>query len=136
MPTPDVHEQFMRLFLQHEPQILRMVLIYIPRQADARDVVQETAIALWQHFPDYDSARPFGSWASGFARMQVRRFLRRAHRRAYLHEQAVAVLMASDDAAGPYVPRAANDSFHLPPDSQQDKQVEPKVHYACVQKGA
>ncbi len=94
MASPDPHEQFMRLFLQHEPQILRLVLVYIPRQADARDVVQETAIALWKHFSDYDAARPFGSWAGGFARMEVRRFLRKAHRQAYLHEQAVTSLMA------------------------------------------
>lgn len=54
-------------------------------------------MALWKHFSDYDPARPFVNWAFGFARTEVRRFLRRAHRRAALSEKAVeAVLLAAD----------------------------------------
>ena len=97
MEHPDEHERFMRLFLQHEPEILRTVLLFVPHQADARDIVQEAAVALWKHFPDYDSSRPFGNWAIGFARIEVKKFLRRAHRRAYLDEAAAAALMEMDD---------------------------------------
>lgn len=97
MPADD-HERFMRLFLQHEPEILRAVLVFVPQRADARDIVQDTAVALWKHFPEYDPARPFVNWACGFARIEVRRFLRKAARRAALTEQAAEVLMASEDA--------------------------------------
>lgn len=96
MEYPDEHERFMRLFLQHEPEILRTVLLFVPHQADARDIVQEAAVALWKHFADYDPSRPFGIWAIGFARMEVRKFLRRAHRQAYLEEAAAAALMEID----------------------------------------
>lgn len=90
------HERFMRLFVAHDPQIFRAVLVYVPQQADARDIVQETAVVLWEHFSEYDSTRPFLNWACGFARIEVRRFLRRAHRRSMLSEEAAAALMASE----------------------------------------
>lgn len=101
MSDPDAHERFMRLFLQHELAILRSVLVCIPQLADARDVVQETAVALWKHFPSYQPERPFINWACGFARIEVRRFLRTAHRRALLSEQAAAAVMASDETFAP-----------------------------------
>lgn len=95
---PDDHERFMRLFLAHEPALLRSVLVFVPHRADARDIVQETAVALWKHFPQYDPARPFVNWACGFARVEVLRYLRRAHRRAALSKQAVDALMNNEDA--------------------------------------
>lgn len=88
----------MRLFLQHEPEVLRSVLVFIPQRADARDIVQDTAVALWKHFPEYDPSRPFVNWACGFARIEVRRFLRKAARRAALTEKAAEALMASASA--------------------------------------
>lgn len=98
MDSPDEHERFMRLFLAHEAVILRTVLIFVPQEADARDIVQETAIALWQHFSSYDPARPFGTWACGFARMEVRRFLRRAHRRAALTARATEAILQTEES--------------------------------------
>jgi RNA polymerase sigma-70 factor (ECF subfamily) len=102
MPSADddLHERFMRLFLGHEPAILRNVLVVVPHRADARDIVQETAVALWRHFPSYDSSRPFLNWACGFARIEVRRFLRQRQRRAQLSEEAAAALMTEVEAEG------------------------------------
>ena len=78
MPPVDDHERFMRLLLTHEPEILRSVLVFVPHRPDARDIMQETAVALWSHFDEYDPSRPFVNWACGFARNEVRRFLRQA----------------------------------------------------------
>ncbi len=67
-PIPDrpsgplAHEQFVRLFLQSERELLRYVMVLVPNVTEARDVVQETAVALWQHIADYDQARPFTPW--------------------------------------------------------------------------
>lgn len=88
----------MRLLLEHEPAILRSVLVFVPQRADARDIVQETAVALWRHFADYDPARPFVNWACGYARIEVRRFLRQRQRRAQLSEEAAVALMTAADA--------------------------------------
>jgi len=100
MPGPDRYEQFTRLLLEHEPEILRAVMVIIPERADARDIVQETAVALWKHFEQYDSTRPFANWALGYARIQMRRFLRSGSRRASLTERAAVLLeQAQDDRA-------------------------------------
>ncbi len=93
----DDHERFMRLFLAHEQAIMRTVLLYVPQEADACDVVQETAVALWRRFSEYDTARPFVNWACGFARLEVRRFRRRSRVSVMLSEAAMNALMTAED---------------------------------------
>jgi RNA polymerase sigma-70 factor, ECF subfamily len=94
-------ERFMRLFLEHEPQILRAVMVLVPQRADARDILQDTAVALWEHFSEYDPSRPFVNWALGFARIHVRRFFRSVQRRGKISEKAAeALLIASEDRDG------------------------------------
>ncbi len=84
----------MRFFLEHEPELLRTVLVYVPSRADARDILQETAIALWRNFEQYDPQRPFVNWACGYARIEVKRFLRRSQQLALLSERAAGVVAA------------------------------------------
>jgi len=71
------HEQFIRLFLQSERELLRYVMVFVPNVDDARDVVQETATALWQKFDQYDPNKPFVAWACRFALNEARMFLRK-----------------------------------------------------------
>lgn len=97
MPGPDRYELFTRLFLQHEPEILRAVMVFVPSRADARDIVQETAVTLWQQFDQYDATRPFANWAIGFARIQVRRWFRNLQRESQLSEKAVEALLTAND---------------------------------------
>jgi len=88
----DDHERFTRLLLESEPVMLRAIMVVVPNRADAREIMQETAVALWRQFASYDSRRPFVNWAMGFARIETRRFLARQKRRAQLSEQAMEVL--------------------------------------------
>ena len=91
--TPMTHEQFMRLFLQAEREVLRYVMVLVPNVNDARDVVQETAVALWKAIAKYDSARPFAPWACRFALNEARMFLRtEGRRRRFLDEDVAALL--------------------------------------------
>ena len=95
MPTTDDnddHERFTRLLLESEPVMLRSILVVVPNRADAREIMQETAVALWRQFASYDSGRPFVNWAMGFSRIETRRFLAKQKRRAQLSEQAMEVL--------------------------------------------
>lgn len=50
----------------------RYVCTLAPNPADARDIVQETALALWENFDRYDRSRPFLPWALRFALNKVR----------------------------------------------------------------
>ena len=53
--------------MSHEKQIYRYILSLMPHSQDARDVLQETAIALYNKIDDYDPSRPFAPWAFRFA---------------------------------------------------------------------
>ena len=95
MPTThsnDHHEHFTRLLLESEPVMLRSILVVIPNITDAREIMQETAVALWRQFDTYDPDRPFINWAMGFSRIETRRFLARQKRRTALTEQAIEAL--------------------------------------------
>ena len=87
------HEQFIRLFLQAERELLRYVMVLVPNTADARDIVQETAVALWEKIDQYDAQKPFAAWASRFALNEARMFLRTQRRRTrYLADDVVELL--------------------------------------------
>lgn len=117
--TGDEHGRFMRLFLTHEMEILRSVMVYVPQRSDARDILQETAIALWKHFGQYDPSRPFVNWACGYARIEVRRFLRRVHRQAVLSEKALAAIESADSSFDAERERHLADCrAKLPPESR------------------
>ena len=90
----DDHERFTRLLLESEPVMLRSILVFVPNRADAREIMQETAVALWRQFDSYDPKRPFTNWAMGFSRIETRRFLSRQQRRAQLTEKAMKALEA------------------------------------------
>lgn len=90
---PLAHEQFMRLFLASERELLRYVMALVPNVSEARDVVQETAVALWQRIGDYDPQRPFIPWACRFALNEARMHLRRTKRRRWVMADDVADLI-------------------------------------------
>jgi RNA polymerase sigma-70 factor (ECF subfamily) len=77
--------QFVLLFAQHEHDLYRYVLTLLPSPADADDVMQDAAAALWQKFAEFDPDRPFLPWACQFAYHQVLNFRRRrkTHRRLF-----------------------------------------------------
>ena len=56
-------QRFLSLFLRSEREIFRYVAPLVPNVADAEDIVQQAAIALWEKFDAYDPAPPFTPWA-------------------------------------------------------------------------
>jgi len=73
-------ERFLSLFLRSEREIFRYVAALIPNVADAEDIVQQTALALWEKFDSYDRARPFTPWACRFALNKARQWIERRQR--------------------------------------------------------
>src|SRR5207248_128374 len=43
----------------------------LPHEEDARDVLQETSVALYRKFAAYDATKPFLAWAFRFAYLEV-----------------------------------------------------------------
>jgi len=73
-------QRFLSLFLRSEREIFRYVAALIPNVADAEDIVQQTALALWEKFNAYDPAQPFTPWACRFALNKARQWIERRQR--------------------------------------------------------
>ena len=76
----DRHAQFLALFLASEKEVFRYISALVPCVTDAQDLVQQTALALWRKFGEYDPRQPFTPWACRFALLEVKEFLRRSRK--------------------------------------------------------
>jgi RNA polymerase sigma-70 factor (ECF subfamily) len=83
-------QRFLSLFLRSEREIFRYVAALVPNVTDAEDIVQQTAIALWERFDDYDPAQPFTPWACRFALNKARQWIERRQRWQVLLESGLA----------------------------------------------
>lgn len=73
-------QRFLTLFLRSEREIYRYVAVLVPNVADAEDIVQQTALALWEKFDAYDPGQPFTPWACRFALNKARQWMERRQR--------------------------------------------------------
>ena len=93
-PAAAAQQRFLSLFLRSEREIFRYVAALVPNVADAEDIVQQTALALWEKFDSYDPAQPFTPWACRFALNKTRQWLERRHRWQLLLERGLAEELA------------------------------------------
>lgn len=73
-------ELLVRLLSKHQEELFRYIFALLPHEEDARDVLQETSVALCRKFADYDADKPFLAWAYGFAYLEVLKHRERAQR--------------------------------------------------------
>ena len=73
-------QEFLRVFLANEREIFRYVAALVPPLADAQEIVQQTAVVLWEKFDEYDQSRPFAPWACRFALNIARQWMSRRQR--------------------------------------------------------
>src|SRR5512140_2054963 len=78
--TSVAQQRFLSLFLRSEREIFRYVAALVPSVTDAEDIVQQTALALWEKFDAYDPAQPFTPWACRFALNKARQWIERRQR--------------------------------------------------------
>jgi len=83
-------QRFLSLFLRSEREIFRYVAVLVPNLADAEDIVQQTALALWEKFDAYDPNQPFTPWACRFALNKTRQWIERRQRWQALLERGLA----------------------------------------------
>jgi RNA polymerase sigma-70 factor (ECF subfamily) len=142
--APHLHQQFLRAFTLHEPAIRAFVRRLVPARADADDVLQETAIVLWEKFGEFRPGGDFRAWACGIARFKVLAWLRdRGRRRLVLADDVVEAL--ADEAAEHESlldrQRAALEACFakLPPDDREllarAYQPETKIHEVAATSG-
>jgi len=87
-------QRFLSLFLRCEREIFRYVAVLVPNVTDAEDIVQQTAIALWEKFDAYDPGQPFAPWACRFALNKARQWIERRQRWQALLDQGLAEELA------------------------------------------
>src|ERR1043165_3748535 len=83
-------QRFLSLFLRSEREVFRYVAALVPNVADAEDIVQQTALVLWEKFDAYDESQPFTPWACRFALNKTRQWLERRRRWQALLENGLA----------------------------------------------
>jgi RNA polymerase sigma-70 factor (ECF subfamily) len=83
-------QRFLSLFLRSEREIFRYVAALVPNMADAEDIVQQTALALWEKFDGYDANQPFTPWACRFALNKTKQWIERRRRWQALLEGGLA----------------------------------------------
>ncbi len=89
------HDTFMKLFLESQRGLLRYVMCLVPNANDAREIVQNTAIALWNKFSEFDPQEPFQPWACRFALIEAKEFMRKQARwQRFLDEDTVQLLVS------------------------------------------
>ncbi len=74
-------ELLVRLLTRHQDELFRYILALLPHEEDARDVLQETSVALYRKFGEYDPEKPFLAWAYRFAYLEVLKQRERNQRR-------------------------------------------------------
>jgi RNA polymerase sigma-70 factor (ECF subfamily) len=87
-------QQFLSLFLRSEREIFRYVAALVPNVADAEDIVQQTALALWEKFEAYDPSQSFTPWACRFALNKAKQWIERRQRWQALLERGLAEELA------------------------------------------
>src|SRR5512140_1095383 len=92
--TSVAQQRFLSLFLRSEREIFRYVAALVPNMTDAEDIVQQTAIALWEKFDAYDPAQPFTPWACRFALNKARQWIERRQRWQALLDHGLAEELA------------------------------------------
>jgi RNA polymerase sigma-70 factor (ECF subfamily) len=68
---PERIELLVRLLSRHQEDLFRYIYALLPNEEDARDVLQETSVALYRKFAEYDPEKPFLAWAHRFAYLEV-----------------------------------------------------------------
>jgi RNA polymerase sigma-70 factor (ECF subfamily) len=74
-------ELLVRLLSKHQGELFRYIFALLPHEEDARDVLQETSVALYRKFLEYDPEKPFLAWAYRFAYLEVLKHRERDQRR-------------------------------------------------------
>jgi RNA polymerase sigma-70 factor (ECF subfamily) len=93
-PKPASQQEFLTVFLASEREIFRYVVALVPTAGDAQEIVQQTAVVLWEKFDEYDRSRPFSPWACRFALNVTRQWMARRQRWKALLESGLAEELA------------------------------------------
>jgi RNA polymerase sigma-70 factor (ECF subfamily) len=85
-----------QLFSVHQRSVQAYISTLVPSSADADDIMQETSLALWQKFSEFDPERDFFRWACGVAFVAVLRYRRRTTKDKLWFNEELLQLISTD----------------------------------------
>jgi RNA polymerase sigma-70 factor (ECF subfamily) len=62
---------FFRLYTSIQPRLYAFILTMVHNEHDAEELLQETAVYLWEQFDQYEPGTNFWAWAACVARFRV-----------------------------------------------------------------
>jgi RNA polymerase sigma-70 factor, ECF subfamily len=65
------HAEFLRLHTKHQHRVLAYIFTLVPNRADAEDLLQDTAVLLWEKFDQFEPGTDFVAWACRVAYWKV-----------------------------------------------------------------
>lgn len=88
-PATDRHARFLRLYTKHQHRILAYIFTLVPNRADAEDLLQDTAVLLWEKFDRFEPDTDFIAWACRVAYLKVLNHRKRFARSKVLASDAL-----------------------------------------------
>ena len=94
--TPDAsrHEEFVSLYVRHEPAVFSFVLSMVQNTADSEDVVQRASMTMWRCFDQYQSGTNFRNWAFQVAKNEALNHLTKMRRDRHVFGEKLIDLLA------------------------------------------
>src|SRR5205823_675687 len=77
MDSSPNQDRFVEQFVRCQDRIYAYVVTLLPNRTDAEEVFQQTSLALWKKWPQYDPTRDLVRWACGMAHLEVCSCLRK-----------------------------------------------------------
>jgi len=70
----DRNQKFLGLFIFNQKRIFAFIQALVLRRSDAEDIMQETIMAMWQMFDEFDPESNFAAWGMQIARFRILKY--------------------------------------------------------------
>jgi len=85
----DKNQKFLSLFISNQKRIFAFIQTLVLKRTDAEDIMQETIMAMWRMFDQFDPESNFAAWGMQIARYRILKFRAKQNRFAVkLSEEA------------------------------------------------
>ncbi|RMG02973.1 MAG: sigma-70 family RNA polymerase sigma factor [Planctomycetota bacterium] len=92
----DRHAAFMALFVRHEPAIHVFLVSLLVDPDDAEVVMQETSMAMWRKFDQFQEGTSFRKWAFQIARFEAMNYRRKKARDRHVFNDELLATLARE----------------------------------------
>lgn len=92
--SQDRHDEFVALFVRHEPAIRSFVLTLLPDLAASEDVVQQASMTMWRRFDQYQPGTSFRNWAFQVAKFTAMNHITKLRRDRHVFSERLLDMLA------------------------------------------